>query len=159
MQGRRIKRVFACMACMGVITCGGPQGDPAWYRSPEPELRYASTFGARLRVIDGCIAFVTGPAALDRDAEVSIEDAAIPLFIDTFDVEAADGQFEIVTPDGEILNDGDLVLGEGGPWPQPDPRSAPVGDPPDLSDCPGEPYQVVTLRKGWGAYDPEGSLD
>ncbi|WP_100260328.1 hypothetical protein [Qipengyuania seohaensis] len=159
MQGRGIRLLLASGACAGLLACDGPQGDPAWYRSPEPQLRYASTFGARLRVIDGCIVLVTGPAALDREAEVSIEDAAIPLFIDTFDVAAAEGQFEITTPDGEFLTDGDLVLGEGGPWPQPDPPSAPVGDPPDLSKCPGEPYQVVSLRKGWGAYDPEGSLD
>ncbi|SFO93380.1 hypothetical protein SAMN04488060_0809 [Qipengyuania nanhaisediminis] len=159
MPGCSLKGLLACAMCAGLVACGGPQGDPAWYRSPEPELRYSSTFGARLRVIEGCVALVTGPDALDREADVAIGDAAIPLFIDTFEVEASGGQLKITTPDGEVLTDGDLVLGEGGPWPKSDPRSAPVSNPPDLSRCPGDPYQVVGLSKGWGPYDPEGLLD
>ena len=119
-----------------------------YFETTAPDLGYLSQFTGRLARRENCIVMVLGPEMLSRAKTVPESDAvAIPLFNEGFTV--ADGQqgFSVTTPEGLKLREGDIVKGEGGPFPvKPyDPRSAPVPDPPNTEPCRGILYQVNSL--------------
>lgn len=141
-----------------LASCDAGSGEPRFYRSPEPSLSYFSSYFARLVLVHGCVALVDGPNALDKTHRPASREAIVPLFVPGFRAERTDGGFQLITPEGDVIPVGTLVHGEGGPWPEPDPRSAPVSDPPNHTRCPGRPFQIVSMHSGWGAYDPENQL-
>ena len=120
-----------------------------YFETTAPDLGYSSAFTGRLAERQKCIVIVLGPEMLSRSKTVPESDAAvIPLFNEGFTVREGEQEFFVTTPEGLELREGDIVTGEGGPFPvKPhDPRSAPVNDPPNTEPCRGVLYQVNSLH-------------
>ena len=152
------KRMLA-MAGFVALLCGCERDPgPLHFETTAKDLNFLSSYTGRLALRDNCVVLVTGPDMIAAGEEVSEPQAiALPLFNDGFEIEGTGGGYSITTPEGEHFEVGDIVTGEGGPFPiKPlDPRSAPVNDPPDTAPCTGVLTQVNSMYRSEVERRPE----
>ena len=132
---------------MAVVSCE-PSNKLRSFETSVPELSYMSSYTGKLSQRDDCVILVLGEQIFSRgNPDLQDNEVGIPLFNRGFRIEATADSYLITTPTGLSFPEGTIVTGEGGPYPEKplDPRSAPVGDPPDTSQCPGTPFQINSM--------------
>lgn len=136
--------VMASSACTS-------EPDLLTFRTPEPRLDFATRYVGRLELKGRCPVLVLHQGLLKDDVnKVEADHLYVPLFQENFEVRADEQGLLMISPDGGRFRAGDVVTGEGGPYPLPpyDPRSGPVRAVPDISDCGDRPFQINTMQAG-----------
>ncbi|MDF1836075.1 MAG: hypothetical protein P1U62_14525 [Alteraurantiacibacter sp. bin_em_oilr2.035] len=142
--------LFLALAALSLSACAGGNDEPAIFLTPEPELDYGQGYVGKLLINDDCVLLLVGDGLLAQSlSDVDKNQRVVPLFRPGFALEDHEGGFVLISPEGDRFHTNQIVTGEGGIYPDtPDPRSAPVADVPDVSQCGTVAFQINSMTAG-----------